>query len=312
MNLNDCILVTGSGGVLGQAILGQLTNEGFDNVLSPSSSELNLLDSEKLEVFFEEKKPKFVFHLASLVFGLKGNLNNQINSISKNTIINNNLLMACFRHGVKKVFFAGTVAAYPYPFIELPLREDFYLSGEPHSGEYGYAASKRHGLSYLNIMKNNHEVDYCYGIFTNLYGPHDKFDIENGHVIPSLIEKSFISISSGENSLEVWGNKNTTRDFMLSTDAARAAVLAMKKYSGLINIASGVETSIENVCNAINKWHGYKLTLAWDQNAPIGVPNRSVDNSRLQGLGFKCDYDIEDGIKLVMDWYCNNTNMIRR
>lgn len=312
MNLNDCILVTGAGGVLGQAILERLAKDGFKNVLSPSSLELNLLDDGKLDVFFEEKKPKFVFHLASLVFGLKGNLNNQINSISKNTMINNNLLMACYRHKVKKIFFAGTVAAYPYPFVELPLREDFYLNGEPHWGEYGYAASKRHGLSYLNIMKNNHDVDYCYGIFTNLFGPHDKFDIENGHVIPSLIEKSFISISSGKNLLEVWGNKNTTRDFMLSTDAARAAVLAMEKYSGLINISSGVETSIESICNAINQWHGNKLMLAWDKNAPIGVPKRSVDNSRLQELGFKCDYDIKSGIKLVMDWYSNNTNVIRR
>ena len=314
MNVDDTILVTGSRGVLGQAIIKSLDENGFKHVISPDSKTLNLLDYGEVDRFIEKFKPKYVFHLASLVFGLKGNLNNQIKSLSNNTIINNNLLLSCCNHAncVRKIFFAGTVAAYPFPFPSLPLKEEFYTEGTPHWGEYGYAMSKRHALSYLNIMKENHNIDFCYGIFTNLYGPGDKFDIENGHVIPSLIEKSFLAKNSDKKDLVIWGKKSTTRDFMFSFDAANAALLAMKKYSGLINISSGKETTIESVCNAINNWHGQRLNLIWDVNAPIGIPKRSVSDCILKSLDFKCKFDIDAGISHVMNWYADNLNNIRK
>jgi GDP-L-fucose synthase len=312
MNSEDLILVTGSGGVLGSAILDELIRLGYFNVLSPSSKELDLTKSDIVNEYFNRFKPKYVIHLASLVFGLKGNLNNQIDSLSVNTLINNNILMACREFSVEKIFFSGTVASYPYPYIELPLKEEHLLLGEPHWGEYGYAYSKRHALAYLNILKKNHNIDFCYGLFTNLYGPGDKFDVENGHVIPALIEKSFIAINSDEINLGVWGNKYTTRDFMFSYDAAKAAVLAMREFSGVINVSSGNEVSIDTVCTAINHYHKNKLNIQWDADAPIGVPKRSVDNTKLKMLGFKCDYDIFEGIGIVMSWYMNNPSNIRR
>ncbi|MFW5394211.1 NAD-dependent epimerase/dehydratase family protein, partial [Yersinia sp. 2544 StPb PI] len=157
-------------------------------------------------------------------------------------------------------------ASYPYPYKSLPLKEDFFLDGEPHWGEYGYASAKRHALAYLKIMKEYDGIDYCYGLFTNLFGQNDKFDTVNGHVIPSLIEKSISSINNCTNRLNVWGRPDTTRDFLFSYDAGIAAILAMEKYSGVINIASGKESSMQEVTDAINEYFDNKMDIVWDPN----------------------------------------------
>ncbi|BCK27007.1 NAD-dependent epimerase/dehydratase family protein [Vibrio cholerae] len=306
------ILITGSSGVLGTALKEQLLRQGYKNILAPNSSELNLTNLKSTKLYIEKNQPEHIYHLASLVYGLKGNLNNQFNAISTNSTINNNLFLAIHNSTVSKVFFAGTVASYPYPYKSLPLKEDDFLNGEPHKGEYGYASAKRFALSYLKLMKEYHNIDYCYGIFTNLYGKNDKFDLENGHVIPSLIEKAFNAVNNGTKTVEVWGNVKTSRDFMYSDDAARAAILAMNNFSGLVNISSGKETTISDVILAINNSFSGELNFIFDKNAPIGVSNRSVDNSRLKEAGFFPEVSIDDGISRVITWYRENERIIRR
>ncbi|MGP2516660.1 NAD-dependent epimerase/dehydratase family protein [Yersinia sp. 2545 StPb PI] len=264
MDKNSIILITGSGGVLGYGLLQALNEKKYLNILSPNSSELNALDEKSVDDYFTKNKPSYVFHLASLVYGLQGNLDNQLKSLCSNTTINQNIIVACKNHRVKKIFFAGTVASYPYPYKSLPLKEDFFLDGEPHWGEYGYASAKRHALAYLKIMKEYDGIDYCYGLFTNLFGQNDKFDTVNGHVIPSLIEKSISSINNCTNRLNVWGRPDTTRDFLFGYDAGIAAILAMEKYSGVINIASGKESSMQEVTDAINEYFDNKMDIVWD------------------------------------------------
>jgi len=245
MNFDDKILITGATGLLGAAIVSKLKSQGYVNLLIPTHKELDLLEINMAESWFNKHKPSYVFHLASLVYGLKGNLENQLKSIHQNTQINLNILNACANYSIKKIFFAGTVASYPFPYPSLPLEEKFFLDGEPHAGEYGYATAKRHALSYLKILKETKNIDYCYGIFTNMYGINDRYDIDGGHVIPALIKKALNAIQTDKKSLTVWGNKNTTRDFLNSKDAAHAAILCMQSFTGTINIASGESISIE-------------------------------------------------------------------
>lgn len=306
------ILITGSSGVLGTALKEQLLDQGYENILLPKSSELDLTDLNMTKAYLSQNKPIYIYHLASLVYGLKGNLNNQFDSISTNSTINHNLFLAINNSSVSKVFFAGTVASYPFPYKSLPLKEGDFLDGEPHKGEYGYASAKRFALSYLKILKEFQNVDYCYGIFTNLYGKNDKFDVENGHVIPSLVEKAFNAIDDGTKKVDVWGNVNTSRDFMYSEDAAKAAIVAMNNFSGIVNISSGKETTINEVIFAINECFGGELDFIFDKDAPIGVPNRSVDNSRLKSLGFYPEVSISEGIRNVVTWYRENKTNIRR
>lgn len=312
MKLDSTILITGGGGVLGDGLKKALSLRGYTNIYSPNRDEMNALDIDSTNSYFKNIKPDYVFHLASLVYGLKGNLDNQFKSLTTNTLINQNVLQACKDAQVKKVFFAGTVASYSYPFVKLPLSEEDFLTGDPHDGEYGYAMAKRHALSYLKIMKKYHNIDFCYGLFTNLFGTNDKFDKVNGHVIPSLIEKAYNAISDGSKVLNVWGNPNTSRDFLFNLDAGIFAIDAMTHYSGVINIASGVETKMKDVVDGINKFFNNELNIQWDPNAPIGIPKRSVDITLLNEFKSKFDFNLEKSISETISWYKNNLNGIRK
>lgn len=311
MNLKSKILIAGARGLLGTAIVNELKKQGYQEVYTPTSQELNLLDNNAVNSWFNHYKPEYIFHLASLVYGLKGNLDNQLKSIHQNTQMNLNLFDACGNHGVKKIFFAGTVASYPYPYPSLPLKEEFFMDGEPHSGEYGYAVAKRHALSYLKILKQTKNIDYCYGIFTNLYGVNDKFDTDGGHVIPSLIKKAIDAMKDGSKVLHVWGKASTSRDFLNSQDAASAAVLCIQKVNGLINISSGQEVSMGEIVKIIQGYFNNNLSVQWDSNAPIGIPNRSVCNDKLITFGFKNSIDIQQGIVNTIRWAEQNHHCIR-
>jgi GDP-L-fucose synthase len=310
MQTTDKILLIGAGGLLGNAVALRLKQQGFSNVHEPTSKELDCLDAQSTTRFFDDTKPTIVFHLAAVVFGLKGNLNNQFFSLTRNTLMNHNVLTACASTGVKKIFFAGTVASYAFPYLNLPLDEADLMAGPPHAGEFGYASAKRHALAYLQVMKADFGIDFVYGVLTNMYGPHDRFDVENGHVIPSLIRKAALATESG-NSFEVWGNPATTRDYMYSHDAASAIIHLMHKSSGAINIASGETSHLGAVVDAIrSNFPGLPPTV-WRSDMPVGIPARSVSAARLREIGSTPHSDLAAGIRATCDWYKQNKDTVR-
>lgn len=304
------ILVTGGRGLVGSALVNALREAGFTNVVAPSHAELELTNRDVTQNFFAVHKPRYVFHLASMVFGLVGNMKNQIESLSQNTVINNNLIMACAHHGVKKVFFAGTVASYPFPYKALPLREDYLWEGSPHYGEYGYANAKRHALSYLEILSKEKGMDYCYGLLTNMYGPNDKFDPQFGHVIPSLVKKLDHALVEGADFC-VWGDGTAKRDFLFIEDAARAIIACQENLSGVVNIASGETVTIRDVVEALVEASGYAGPIVWEKDKPVGIPERSIDTNGLKSTGFTCHYDLRTGLKKTWDWYVENRQLAR-
>ncbi len=243
MKKDSRILITGAAGMLGSNLKELLESSGYTNILSPSKEELDLLDFKRVESYIAEKKPEFVFHLAGLVYGLGGNLNNQLAAIYNSSLINLNLFYSFKSHQPIKVFFAGTVASYPYPYPSLPLKEEQMFLGKPHYGEYGYAAAKNLGYDFLEILKKELGIDYCVGLFTNLFGEYDNFESKLSHVVPSLVSKVYLAKKESK-PFEVWGNGDATRDFLYAKDAAQAAVFALNNFSGLINISSGKE--VEN------------------------------------------------------------------
>lgn len=310
MRQDSRILVTGSGGVLGSALIQELSEGGYVNVMSPSRAELDCSDKASVEPWFFEHRPEYVFHLASLVFGLKGNLDNQLRSLQENVRIADTILDAASRFSVRKVFYAGTVAAYAYPYGKLPLEEGAFWNGEPHGGEYGYAVAKRYALSLLKVLRDSRGLDFSYGIFTNLYGPRDRFDTVNGHVIPSLVRKAF-DARRERKPLRVWGRPDTVRDFLYSHDAARAALHCMNVDLELVNISSGEGKSMAEVVAAIKAQFSNSLAVTWDSEAPIGIPHRVVDNSLLTSSGFKPSYSLEEGVSRTVDWYRVNEQVVR-
>ncbi|GAB7540211.1 NAD-dependent epimerase/dehydratase family protein [Burkholderia sp. 3C] len=296
--------VTGGHGLVGSAVCRQLELNGVSFV-APRRADLNLLDREAVERFIADERPTHLIHLASQVFGLQGNLRNQLSSLSLNTRINENLLAGLGGSSVKKVFFAGTVASYPFPYLSIPLRESDMFKGQPHFGEYGYANSKIHAFHYLELLKKYNDIDYVYGIFTNMYGPNDRFDVENGHVVPSLIRKAEQAAANGT-PLDVWGRPDTTRDFMYVDDAARAVVHLLDAATGLVNIASGVESTMGDLATAVSAAAGLTTPINWLSDKPVGIPRRSVDIARLAETGFVVNTNLDGGVATTYRWFKDN------
>lgn len=313
MNIRNKILVTGSNGVLGTAILKQLNLRGYKNVLSPSRFEMDLLNVESTISYFEINKPDIVIHLASLVYGLLGNMNNQLRSLIGNTNINNNIFEAISKTNVvTKMFFAGTVAGYPYPYANDLLKEcDFFGHGLPHDGEFGYAMSKRHAYAYLKILSEESDIKFTYGVFTNLYGINDKFDVINGHVIPSLISKAYTAKTT-DGVLDVWGDGSGIRDFLYADDAADATLLCLEAgcENEIINISSGMGTPLSEVANIVANNFGVKK-INFSMHKPTGILRRTVDNTKLKSIGFSQKFSIQNGLKITSDWYSNNIDKVR-
>lgn len=304
MDKKSKILVTGGSGMLGKALLCSLNEEGYTRILSPTRNELDLLNADVVYDFIEKEKPEYIFHLASLVYGLKGNMRNQLDSLINNTKIYINLL-ECIgaNYKPKKIFFAGTVASYGFPYIKQPIVEDDLFIGLPHDGEYGYAMAKRHAYNYLKIGKDLNSVDFVYGLLTNLFGENDTFNSENGHVIPSLINKAVLALKGKKEYFEVWGKEESSRDFLYIKDAARAIIFLMQNGSGIYNISTGDEKTMENLANSISASLMGKVRPIWNKNEPVGISKRSVSNEKLKKLGFNDFTNFDIAIEKTISWY---------
>lgn len=311
INQNSTVLVTGAAGGLGKALTAALARQGYGNVLSPTRQELNLLNSASVDAYFAHHRPDAVLHLASVVFGLQGNLDNQMRSLMENSQINANVFAAINQHLVKYVFFAGTVASYAFPYKQIPLVESDFFDGLPHGGEFGYAMSKRHAYAYLKILKDTQGVDFTYGVFTNLYGDNDRFNDNSGHVIPSLIMKAHKAKLEGQPFM-VWGDGSAERDFLHFDDAAAAIILCMDTGAtpALVNISSGQITTIKYLSELVCKAAGVS-DIEYQIDKPVGIRSRVVDNAKLRELGFSQNISLQTGIARLYDWYSENVIGVR-
>lgn len=303
---NHSILITGVGGLLGKAVYSCLKQQGYKNILSPRKCDLDLLSKDMTLNYLIKNQPDIIIHLAAKVFGLGGNMKNQMNTILNNTLMDNNLFYSVSKLKVKMFFYAGSVASYPYPYKSKSLKESDFFNGEPHYGEYGYASAKRHALNYLKILSKEKGVNCTYGLLTNLYGEHDKFDIFNGHVIPSLIKKAYDS-SLNNSYLNVWGSGNSERDFLHNTDAAKAILICLKKNIGfkIINIGSGEKCKISDIANIL-KNHAKLKGINYDKSKPEGIQSRVLDVNQIKEIGFKPTIILKEGIERLYDWYSKN------
>jgi GDP-L-fucose synthase len=296
------VLITGGTGMVARHIKDFLESNYDVSIESPDRNVLNLENSNEVHEYFSKFNPDYVFHLAGKVYGLGGNLLYPMETLSSNVLINDSVLTACSQDSVKKIFFAGTVASYEYPFSNLPLSEDRIFYGEPHSGEYGYAMAKRFAFSYLKLLQEKFGKKFIYGIYTNLYGPHDRFNITSGHVVPSLVFKLDIAIKN-KTDLHVWGRPDTIRDFLYVEDAAAAAIFLMEQGEGIFNIASGKEKSMQEVIDSLLKASKFNGDVIWDESKPVGIPKRFSNIQRLSELGFYSKNELPDGIAKTWHWY---------
>lgn len=292
------ILVTGGRGMVGHALCKELKIIGAANVAAPTHANCDLTHYDEVEHLMSKEMPEYVFHLAGHVYGIAGNQKYPADVLYNNTLINLNVVNAARKAGVKKIVAMGSGCVYPVINNGHDLREDQIWLGEPHKSEGAYAHSKRLMLVHLMASQQQYGLEYAYAISGNLYGEYDKFDSENGHVIPSLIHK--FAHADGK-PVNVWGTGIAVRDFAYSGDTARALIVLMEKGEGAINIGSGQVHSIKDVVDILQDLT--KVKVNWDFSKPDGQLIRYYNLNKLQTLGFVPSVDLKQGVELVYDWY---------
>lgn len=305
MNLNSRILVTGARGLVGSAIVRELKLQGYENVIDIGRNECDLLDTHSVTRYFAKLKPDYLFHTAARVYGIMGNMNNKALSFYDNCMINTNVIHASYLCGVSKITAMGTGAVYPYPSPGLPLSENMVFMGRPHHAENSYAQAKRAMLAMLEAYEESFGLEWAYIVSCNLFGPGDKFDTVNGHVVPSLIKKFYDAKHNGDY-VTVWGDGSARRDFMYVSDTARVAIEIMNRLSGAVNIGSGNIYSIRDIVEMLAEISGMQDRIIWDESKPNGQDYRAYDLGKIKSIEFKIKHTIYDGLRETWRWYCDN------
>jgi len=306
----DRILVTGGGGMLGGAIARILKASTPAEVFAPKRDQLDLLDSRAVQGYFNTTRPTHLFHPAARVFGLGGNTRFPGQMYFENVAINTNVIEAARVSGTRKVSGIGTGCVYPLMYDGQYLKEEQIWDGPPHGSEWAYAQAKRGMLTQLSAYQQQYELDYVFPVCGNLYGPNDLFDIEYGHVIPSLIAK-FHAAQIRREAVTVWGTGVAVRDFSFVDDAANAIIAAHRSLSGPVNIASGNIHSIRDIVDALDELTGSSLEILWDSTKPDGQGRRFYNLDKLQSIGFSPHYSLKQGLAATWSWYNANYPNVR-
>jgi len=303
LNKSDKIVVTGAAGLVGSALVDHLRSEGYENVVPLTRADCDLLDTPATFAFLERSRPDHVFHAAARVYGLGGSMKHQGASFYANCVINENVIEGSRRAGARKVTAMGTGAVYPFPAPGLPLKEDMIFLGRPHPAQAGYANAKRAMLAMLEAYQESYGLKWAYIVSGNLFGPRDRFDIELGNVVPSLIKKFYDAKKSG-GTVQVWGDGSAERDFIYVKDAARAALAVMSGVDGAVNMGSGGVYSIRAVVDALSELTGMSGRIEWDRSKPNGQAYRAYDLTKLHAAGFAPKYSLRAGLEETWNWYC--------
>jgi len=302
------LLITGAAGLVGSAVRNAAGNAGYDVIPLVGRRACDLTVPSDVFALFRYIKPDFVCHLAADVFGVGGNLKFPGQVFYNNTLMNTVVIEASRTVGVKKLVAMGSAAMYSDD-VELPMKESDAMLSLPHSSEYGYAFSKRAMLAQLECYRSQYGLDFGFVIATNMYGPHDKFDTQYGHVVPSLIRKFFDAQRSGA-VVSIWGDGSPTRDFVYSLDAAAGILRILDSGSGAYNLATGKSCSIRRLVEIISA-HFPGVDYHWDIEKPLGQLARSYDVGRIASIGFSPSYSLESGISETVAWVRDNLNIIR-
>jgi GDP-L-fucose synthase len=312
MNYDSKIYVAGHNGLVGSAIVRNLKNKGYNNLILKSHNELDLIDSKAVEEFFEQYKPEYVFLAAAKVGGILANNIYPAEFIYDNLMIQSNVIHNAYRFGVKKLMFLGSSCIYPKEAPQ-PIKEEYLLSGYLEKTNEAYALAKISGLKMCEYYNRQYGCNFISVMPTNLYGPNDNFDLNNSHVLPALIRKFHDAKIENRSFVELWGTGKPLREFLHVDDMADACVYLMETYSEnqFINIGTGLEISIYELAKLISKIVGYEGEIRWDTSKPDGTPRKLLDVSRLKKLGWNYKISLEDGIRSTYKWYLDNINSIR-
>ena len=293
------IYVAGHRGMVGSAIVRCLEAQGYHNILTRTSKELDLKRQEPVEKFFAGEKPEYVFLAAAKVGGIMANDLHPADFMYENMMMEMNVIKAAFDNHVKKLMFLGSSCIYPR-MAPQPMPESCLLTSSLEQTNEAYALAKISGLKYCEYLNRQYHTDYISVMPTNLYGPNDNYHPEHSHVLPALIRRFHEAKESGAPTVTIWGTGTPLREFLYVDDMADACVFLMNTYSGneTVNLGTGKELTIKELAETVKRVVGYEGGITFDTSRPDGTPRKLLDVSKLEKLGWKYKTELEDGIRL--------------
>ncbi len=300
MESNSKIFVAGHRGMVGSAIVKDLHSRGFNNIVTRTSTELNLIDQKAVSDFFEAEKPEYVFLAAAKVGGIIANNTYRADFLYENLMIQSNVIHESYKNGVKKLLFLGSTCIYP-KLAPQPLREDYLLTGLLEETNEPYAIAKIAGIKMCDAYRDQYGCNFISVMPTNLYGLNDNYDLQNSHVLPALLRKFHEAKINNEKQVMVWGSGSPLREFLHATDMANACVYLMLHYNdkGFVNIGTGKEISIKDLAFLVKDIVGFDGEVIFDTTKPDGTPRKLTDTTKLNGLGWKHSIELNEGVAKV-------------
>lgn len=292
--------MAGHRGMVGSAIVRKLRDEGYSNIITRTSSELDLTDQQAVINFFEQEKPEYIFLAAAKVGGIHANNTYKADFLYQNIMIEANVIHQAYRYKVKKLLFLGSSCIYP-KMAPQPLKEQYLLTGPLEPTNEPYAIAKIAGIKLCESYRFQYGCNFISVMPTNLYGPNDNYDLNNSHVLPALLRKFHIAKEEKQPSVEIWGTGKPLREFLHVDDLADACLFLMNNYDreGFLNVGVGEDISIKDLAVLIKDVVGYEGELVFNTDKPDGTPRKLMDVSRLHALGWKARIGLREGIERV-------------
>ena len=304
MKINSRIYVAGHRGLVGSAIIRALEQNGFENLITCTHAELELMDAVAVQKFFAETKPEYVFLAAAKVGGIHANSTYPADFMRENLLVQTNIIHEAWSHGVEKLMFLGSSCIYP-KLCPQPIKEEYLLTGELESTNDAYALAKIAGIKTCQSYNKQYGTNFISVMPTNLYGINDNFHPENSHVLPALIRKFHEAKISNAESVSIWGNGTVRREFLHTDDLAEALLFLMESYddSAIVNVGCGEDQTIRELAETIQKVVGFSGGLEFDSSYPNGTPQKILDISKINSLGWKPRIPLKEGLHQVYQWY---------
>jgi GDP-L-fucose synthase len=316
MNLNDKIYIAGHRGLVGSAIVRQLKERGFFNLIIRTHKELDLINQAQVKNFFKQEKPDYVILAAAKVGGINANNTYPADFIYRNIMIEANVINSAYENKVKRLLFLGSTSIYPKA-VEQPMREDALLTHVLEPTNEPYALAKITGIKLCESYNRQHGTDFRSVMPTNLYGINDKFNLENSHVIPALMQRFHQAKVNNDAKVVVWGTGNARREFLYVDDMAEASLFVLEldeetykantqPMLSHINVGTGKDLTIRHMAEIMKQIVGYEGKLIFDTTKPDGAMRKLIDVTRLKSMGWEYSMDLKDGLTYTYNWYLEN------
>jgi len=311
METNSKIYVAGHRGMVGSGIVRKLKADGFQNILTRTSSELDLRNQQAVLDFFETERPDYIFLAAAKVGGIHANNVYRADFLYDNLMIESNIIQAAYKTKAKKLLFLGSSCIYP-KLAQQPIKEEYLLTGLLEQTNEPYAIAKIAGIKLCEAYRDQYGCNFISAMPTNMYGQGDNYHLENSHVLPALIRKFDNAVKEGQNRVEVWGTGKPYREFMYVDDLADACLFLMQNYNEkqFINVGTGEEVSIRELAEAVAEVTGFQGDIIFNTDKPDGTPRKLMDSTKLHNLGWKHKISLKEGLKKAYHHFQEETQLV--